>query len=515
MLNFDISRIYIDTITGEKKDLKIWDDIDSMYKIYLKDIGYFNISTISNNIVNEADVKTIECFSSEYELSNRKLNNFVINKGTTGSIDGVSLCNTIDTSKSLLHLALADFPHWTVGHVDESIKSQERSFEIDDENVYNFLCQEVADTFKCVFIFDTVNVYDETTVGSDTNIYISKRNLAKEITIDFDEDNIKTMLKCVGSDNVTIHNVNYGSGSIIDLTYYHTVKRMGQSLYDAYATYLSNYDTYSTQYTTLSSTRQTYYNELSELNNNQPDTDTSDLTQYGLSQLKTKLSTYETLETTYAQQGFGSTSSNMYSTYSANHTLIANINSEITVRENQISAKETQIDTITNQMNTISSNMSFENNFTNEQQLKLNKFLKEDTYSDDCFEFQDNFTESDKIEVEQALLDAGKVQLSEICKPQLTFTMSMENILALKQFKPLLSQFEVGNYLYVEIRKNYVTKVRLLEYTINFDDLSDFSSTFGNINKYRTYDDIHNELMKQATQAGKTVANSKSYWQKG
>src|SRR5574344_2357407 len=73
MLNFDISRIYIDTITGEKKELKIWDDIDSMYKIYLKDIGYFNISTISNNIVNEADVKTIECFSSEYELSNRKL----------------------------------------------------------------------------------------------------------------------------------------------------------------------------------------------------------------------------------------------------------------------------------------------------------------------------------------------------------------------------------------------------------------------------------------------------------
>ena len=54
-----------------------------------------------------------------------------------------------------------------------------------------------------------------------------------------------------------------------------------------------------------------------------------------------------------------------------------------------------------------------------------------------------------------------------------------------------------------------------MEIEISFDDLSDFGVTFGDLLSIRDEADIHADLLSQAINAGKSVANNSSNWQKG
>lgn len=74
----------------------------------------------------------------------------------------------------MLHRVLNVAPNWSVGHVDQSIANKQRTFDIDDSDVYSFLINDVSEAFNCLFIFDTVNMtvnaYDLDNYGDDTNI---------------------------------------------------------------------------------------------------------------------------------------------------------------------------------------------------------------------------------------------------------------------------------------------------------------------------------------------------------
>ena len=48
--------------------------------------------------------------------------------------------------------------------------------------------------------------------------------------------------------------------------------------------------------------------------------------------------------------------------------------------------------------------------------------------------------------------------------------MDMANIYAIKEFEPIIHQFQLGNLINVAIRSDYIKKARLLAVDINFDD---------------------------------------------
>jgi hypothetical protein len=91
----------------------------------------------------------------------------------------------------------------------------------------------------------------------------------------------------------------------------------------------------------------------------------------------------------------------------------------------------------------------------------------------------------------------------------------MANILALPEFEPIVSQFALGNFIRIELRPGIVKRARLLEVNLNFDDLSDFSASFGNLVTQLSEVDKHASLLAQAVQAGKTVATAASDWYEG
>ena len=152
--------------------------------------------------------------------------------------------------------------------------------------------------------------------------------------------------------------------------------------------------------------------------------------------------------------------------------------------------------------------------FTVDQWIRLSPFIKEDEFNDSNFLLTGYESEEERIKICQELMESAAKELNTLCKPSLEFSMTMANILALPEFEPLFDQFQLGNFIRVGIRDGYVKRSRLLEVNMNFDNLSDFSCTFGNLVTTKSEIDKHADLLAQAVSAGKQVAKSSGAWQK-
>lgn len=152
--------------------------------------------------------------------------------------------------------------------------------------------------------------------------------------------------------------------------------------------------------------------------------------------------------------------------------------------------------------------------FSEDQWIRLSPFIKEDEFNDSNFLLTGYESEEERISICEELMESAAKELKTICKPSLEFSMTMANIIALPEFSSLVDQFQLGNFIRVEIRDGYVKRTRLLEVNLNFDDLSDFSCTFGNLVTTKSEIDKHAELLAQAVSAGKQVAKSGITWQK-
>ncbi len=178
------------------------------------------------------------------------------------SYPNVQFYNPNKKGLSLLHLVLQQIPDWKIGNVDVNLWRKERKFEVDRTDVYSFLTQDVVDTFNCVVSWNTldktVDFYEEADDGLtednhvatrwDTDVYISKENLANEINIKVSGDNIKTQLKVSGGEDLSISEVNLGKNYILNLDYYHNEDWMEPDLMEAYDDYLEAVKYYSPIY---------------------------------------------------------------------------------------------------------------------------------------------------------------------------------------------------------------------------------------------------------------------------
>ncbi len=164
----------------------------------------------------------------------------------------------------------------------------------------------------------------------------------------------------------------------------------------------------------------------------------------------------------------------------------------------------------------ISNATEFSKFFTDDQWVRLSPFIREDEFSDDNFLLTGYESEEERLKICRELMESANKELNTLCQPSLEFSMTMANIFALPEFKPLIDkgQFALGNFIRIFIRDGYVKRARLLEVHINFSDLSDFSAIFGNLVTTKSEIDKHAELLSQAVTAGKQVATSAGSWKK-
>ena len=167
-LSFETARVYNDIITGETKINPFFDKIEALRLIFVEGFGYFELqgpALISNGLLEK---KSCTAYSLEYTLAQKYLENFYVNTGAVESLEvinasseenivPITLYNPNNPKLSLLHLVLEEVYGWKIGHVDKSLQTLSRQFEVDRESIYDFLMNEVCEKFNCYIVFDTIN----------------------------------------------------------------------------------------------------------------------------------------------------------------------------------------------------------------------------------------------------------------------------------------------------------------------------------------------------------------------
>lgn len=166
------------------------------------------------------------------------------------------------------------------------------------------------------------------------------------------------------------------------------------------------------------------------------------------------------------------------------------------------------------QMNRLHKLTTLENYLSTDQLARLSPFIREDEYTNDNLILTGYESDEERLSrCEELLQDANK-ELNKLSQPSLKFSMTMANIFALPEFSSLISQFQLGNFIRVNIKDDYTKRARLLEAQFSFDDLSDFSCTFGDLVTTKSEIDKHKDLMAQTVQAGRSYTASKNTLQK-
>lgn len=181
-LSFEVPRLYNDLITGENRVNPYYDKIEALRLIYLEGFGYFEIQTPELSSDGIKEFKTVTAYSSEYALAQKYLEKFYVNTGEIDSkevlylteqnlaansdtVTPITFYNPANKDLSLLDIVFEGVYGWDIGHVDDSLKTLSRTFEIDRQSVYDFLMNEVCTQFNCYIVFDTienqVNFYAE------------------------------------------------------------------------------------------------------------------------------------------------------------------------------------------------------------------------------------------------------------------------------------------------------------------------------------------------------------------
>ena len=205
-LNFEVGRFYNDAITGESLVNPYYDKIEALRLLYLEGFGYFEIQgpELSGDGIKEC--KNITAYSYEYTLSQKYLSDFYINTGEVNSVEvinaedenhivPVTLYNPSNKKLSLLHLILENAYGWKIGHVDVSLQTLSRQFEVDRESIYDFIINEICEQFNCYAVFDTVdntiNLYAESLTSKfigdgKTNTFVISPPFAQIGTVSVD-----------------------------------------------------------------------------------------------------------------------------------------------------------------------------------------------------------------------------------------------------------------------------------------------------------------------------------------
>lgn len=498
----------------------IYDSLEELMYVLVPDIGIFTIYSItveSEGTMSES--KDVNAKSVEALLGQKYLEEFTINKGTTGSIDGVQLFNLADKDKSLLHIIIEKFPEWDIGHVDTAIQTKQRSFETNRTDVYSFMISDISEAFECIFDFDTlhglINVYTVDNTGEDTDIHISYNNLLTKTDISCDSGEIKTCLKLTGDDDLTIREVNMGYDRIYNFDYYNSDKFWSDGLISAYEKWKKLSAEQTPKYNELLKQYEKKIEDINYLTHEKMPSvaDSEDWTQYGLEPLKTKKSSVEIVLSSEAESGWGKSDNANYSKYKANYDKCEAIKKQIAIVEGQLKKMESERDSIGKQMTSIANQCAIENNFTKSEYTELSKWIREDELSSTNFVVTDSMTTEEKYEMLDEFLDFGTKELSKVSMPKLSFGISMANIFEIPEFRKITQQCVPGNYIHVTLRDNYHIKARMKTLHYNFYDVTDFSITFGDIGKKdkNVFTDI-TDAIKLAQSTATSVSFNSSKW---
>ena len=509
-------KIYRD-INGKKYEH--YDDFQEDRLIMIQGISWYKIH-VETNIENTGISKSITANSLECTLCNKRLIDFECNTGEILYDDYVKTIfyDPANPKGSLLNRVLNVAPSWSVGHVDATLASKQRSFDVDDNDVYSFLTGDVSEAFNCLFIFDTfnqtVNAYDLDNYGEDTNIYVSMDNLAQSMTESIDENSIITCYYVNGGDGIYINEVNPNStNKIYNFGYY--LPEMEESIQNKVKAYNEKYQSLKPQYEEIMKRLGDQIGVIQDLETRLPDSlDSKDWTKYGLKFLDTKVKSFKTQDELYCAQGMNKPDNLSYNLYLDNLSDLKSATAEYNKRQLEVDSATEVYNSIINERNAIQAQLDMDEWFTLDDWKSLDAYVVEETYDNDNYITTDNTTDTERFDIERQLYDAAWKDLSKKCRPQYQYSSTLSNVLTIPQFKEFLQYFQLGNFIRMATDYDTVIKLRLISFTVNYNDTSKIDVTFSDaIRVHDVYEDAAS-IQAQANSAAMSFQFNKDQYDK-
>lgn len=509
-------KIYRD-INGKKYEH--YDDFQEDRLIMIQGISWYKIH-VETNIEDTGISKSITANSLECTLCNKRLIDFECNTGEILYDDYVKTIfyDPTNPKGSLLHRVLSVAPSWSVGHVDASLANKQRSFDEDDVDVYSFLTGDVSEAFNCLFIFDTFNqtvsAYDLDNYGEDTNIYVSMDNLAQSMTESIDENSIITCYRVNGGDGIYINEVNPNStNKIYNFEYY--LPEMEESIQNKAKEYNEKYQSLKPQYEEIMKRLGDQIGVIQELETRLPDDlNSKDWTKYGLDFLDSKVKSFKNIDEVYCAQGMNKHDSFNYNLYQQNLEDLNNSTAEYNKRKSEVDSATEVYNSIISERNAVQAQLDMDKWFTKDEWKTLDSYVVEETYSNDNYITTDNTTDTERFDIERQLYDVAWKDLSKKCRPQYQYTSTLSNVLTIPQFKGFLKYFQLGNFIRMATDYDTVIKLRLISFTVDYNDTSKIDVTFSDaIRVHGVCNDVAS-IISQANSAAMSFQFNKDQYDK-
>lgn len=343
-----------------------YNDIAGMRTVELQGVGQFTLVSPSESGDGVQKTKKCKGYSLEYEFVYKKI---------TLPENTYKFWDETTPEDSLLGMIMELMPSWSVGSVPLALQNKYRTFEVSNENLYNLIKGTVQKSYNCIFDFDTMTrkiyVRDAADAPVSMPVFLSLDNLAKEIELTENTEDIFTRLDVNGAEGVTIRDVNpTGTNKIINLDYYMTEDNFSAALIAKYNAWKQLRE----------ANKQTYYTRSVQyaIKTAQKITEMAKLTD-----LRGEMTSLENLQAVVIEgiaQGLKT------------QTDLDNANADIAAKQTEIDAKQTQIDNLTtelatiyNELKAIAQTCSFERYFTAEEYKLLDRYIKDGELSESSF----------------------------------------------------------------------------------------------------------------------------------
>lgn len=112
-------------------------------------------------------------------------------------------------------------------------------------------------------------------------------------------------------------------------------------------------------------------------------------------------------------------------------------------------------------------------------------FRREDSYSNSNYS-SEGLSNSEVFDRAKQFISAAQKEIIKSATLQHSINSSLKNLIAIKEFEPLLEHFAVGNWMRIEVN-DQVYKLRMLSYTIDFGDYANINVEFSDVTKIGGY----------------------------
>lgn len=365
-LSFNYPKMVNGINTPHYDDLKGWNIIE------WKDLGKFILMDPETTYEDGQEQKSCTAYSLEFEW---------VFKQIYLEQEVFNFWNPVAPEESVLGRIMELVPHWKLGTVDGSLIGVYHSFDEQSTNLYDFVKSTLQQAVNCIFEFDTmtrtVNVRDVSSRVHISPIYLSTKNLLKQISLNEDSQNIVTSVTVRGAEGVDIMSVNpTGLAAIYNLDYFiNDPNQFNNSIIQKWKEWQTKVDNRSEYYYNLS--MECDLNDMHLLE-----------AEAQMLELEADLDALERQQTAVIQSDEDE---------AAKNEQLAGLNSQIAAKKAEIEAHQAAMDEIKAKSDEIKAEQTSINReldlyaqFTEEEWLELQKYIKEDTIEETTFAYPTN-----------------------------------------------------------------------------------------------------------------------------